>query len=74
MDFDIDLASPRLLGKDVRRIASPDPPEQARALLDDTQKVDRLLTHMSVEFRAEDDGIGAAERLLEQFKVGLAQD
>jgi len=29
---------------------------------------------MSVEFKAEDDSIGAAERLLEQFKVGLAQD
>jgi len=29
---------------------------------------------MSVEFRVEDDSIGAAERLLEQFKVGLAQD
>lgn len=74
VDFDIDLASPRLLGKDVRRMASAATIEQAGALLADTQKTDRLITHMSVEFRAEDDSIGAAERLLEQFKVGLTQD
>ena len=74
VDFDIDLASPRLLGKDVRRIASAATLEQAGALLDDTQKTDRLITHMSAEFRAEDDSTGAAERLLEQFRIGLAQE
>jgi predicted nucleotidyltransferase len=74
VDFDIDLASPRLLGKDVRHIASAATLAQVLALLGDAQKVDRLLTHMSVEFKAEDDSIGAAARLLEQFKTGLAQE
>lgn len=71
VDFNIDLASPRLLGKDVRRIASAATLEQAGELLDDMQKMDRLVTHMSAVFKAEDDSIAAAERLLEQFKAGL---
>ncbi len=74
VEFDVDLASPRLLGKDVRRIALATTLEQAEALLNDTQKTERLITHMSVEFRAEENSIGAAERLLEQFKTGLTQD
>jgi predicted nucleotidyltransferase len=60
-------------GKDVRRIASPATLEQARAFLEDAQKMDRLVTHMSVVFRAEDDSIAAAARLLEQFKLGLVE-
>lgn len=74
VDFNIDLASPRLLGKDVRSIASAATLEQAEALLNDAQKMDRLLTHMSVEFRAEDDSIAAAARLLEQFKIGFVEE
>ena len=73
VDFDIDLVSPRLLGKDVRHIASAATLAQALALIEDASKMDRLLTHMSVEFRAEDDSIGAAERLLQQFKIGLTE-
>ncbi len=74
VDFDHDMASPRLLGKDVRRIASPATIQSAIALLNDAQMMDRLLTHMAPVFKAEDGSIAAAERLLEQFKLGLLQE
>lgn len=74
VDFDLDLASPRLLGKDVRQIASAATREAASTLLNDAKMMDRLLTHMAPAFKAADDSIAAAERLLEQFKIGLLQE
>jgi len=73
VDFDIDLAGPRLLGRDVRTIIAPTTRAQIDALLGDAKKVDRLVTHMSAEFKAADDRIAAAERLVEQFKAGLTE-
>lgn len=73
VDFDLDLASPRLLGKDARQIATAATRESAITLLNDAKMMDRLLTHMAPVFKAADDNIGVAERLLEQFKIGLAQ-
>lgn len=73
VDFDIDLAGPRLLGRDVRMIMAPTTRAQIDALLGDTNKVDRLVTHMAAELKAVDDSIAAAERLVEQFKAGLAE-
>lgn len=72
--YDIDLAGPRLLGKDVRQVASPATLKAATALLQDAAMMDRLLTHMAPAFKAADDSIAAAERLLEQFKIGLLQE
>lgn len=72
--YDIDLASPRLLGKDVRQIASPATLQAATTLLEDAAMMDRLLTHMAPAFKAADDSITAAERLLEQFRTGLTQE
>ena len=74
VDFDLDLASPRLLGKDVRKIASATTLRQASALLSDQGRIDRLVTHMAAEFRTADDSITAAELLLEQFRAGLTQE
>ena len=74
VDFDLDLASPRLLGKDVRRIASAATLKQATALLSDQARIDRLVTHMAAELRTAEDSITAAERLLEQFRAGLTQE
>jgi len=71
VDFNHDLASPRLLGNDVRRIASPATVKAATTLLNDAKMMDRLLTHMSPVFKGADDDIAAAQRLLEQFKLGL---
>jgi predicted nucleotidyltransferase len=72
VDYDVDKASPRLLGMDVRRIASTAALEQATALLKARARRDRLITHMAIELRAADDRIAAAEILLEQFEIGLA--
>ena len=74
VNYDLDLASPRLLGKDVRRIASDPTLEQAKILLTDKNRTERLVTHMAGELRTADDSIAAAEQLLEQFKAGLIQE
>ena len=74
VDYDLDLASPRLLGKDVRRIASAPTLEQAKVLLTDQKRTERLVTHMAAELRGADDSITAAEILLEQFRAGLFDD
>mgnify|MGYP001579383480 CR=1 FL=1 len=71
VNYDLDLASPRLLGKDVGRIASAPTLEQAKALLMDQKRTERLVTHMAAGLRAADDSITAAEILLEQFRAGL---
>ena len=71
VDYDFDTASPRLLGIDVRRIASTAALEQVTALLKDSARRDRLITHMAIEFRSADDRIAEAEKLLEQFEIGL---
>lgn len=74
VDFDLDLASPRLLGKDVRQIAAAATRETTITLLNDAKMMDRLLTHMAPVFKTVDDSVAAAERLLEQFIIGLTQE
>ena len=71
VDYDLDLASPRLLGGDVGQLASAATLEQLHVLLNNAKMTDRLITHMSAVFRAADDSIAAAEHLLDQFKAGL---
>jgi predicted nucleotidyltransferase len=71
VEYDLDLASPRLLGKDVLRMASTATLEQLNALLNNAKMIDRLTMHMSSAFKATDDSIAAAERPLEQFTAGL---
>ncbi len=72
VDYDFDTASPRLLGMDVRQIASNAALEQVAALLKNRVHRDRLITHMAIELRSADDRIADAEKLLEQFEIGLA--
>ena len=74
VDFDLDLASPRLLGKDVRGIASATTLKFAKRLLKDQKKTDRLVIHMAAALKVADDNIDAAERILEQFGTGLIHD
>jgi predicted nucleotidyltransferase len=72
VDFDLNLASPRLLGMDVRRMVSPLVLEQAVALLKDSTRRDQLVTDMAKGLRFADDSIEEAEMMLEQFEIGLA--
>lgn len=71
VDYDVDLAGPRLLGKDVRLIAAHATWVQVTALLNNAPLMERLVTHMSVVFQTADDSIDAARRLLDQFKSGF---
>lgn len=73
VNFNLDLASSRLLGKDVRSIATPAIQERTMALLSDSRVTDRLVTHMAQGLRHADDSVVEAERLLEQFKAGLTE-
>jgi predicted nucleotidyltransferase len=74
-EFDMSIASPILLGKDVRSIAEPETLAKALAIIDDPNRAGRLATHMAPQFRQDldhnDDPILKAERLLENFKRGL---
>jgi predicted nucleotidyltransferase len=67
-NFDLTLAAPRLLGWDVRAIASPSTLEQLQSILNDSKLMDRLATNMARGLRSADDGVSEALRLLEQFK------
>ncbi|MGH6635645.1 MAG: hypothetical protein ACRED0_05750 [Gammaproteobacteria bacterium] len=74
VDFDLALASPRLLARDVWRIATPHTLRQAQSLLADPEKADRLIIHMAKGLRGTEDEIGTAQQLLDQFIVGLTED
>ena len=70
-EFDLDAASPMLLGKDVRRIAKQETLTQLIILLTDENSMNRLTTHMVPRLRDKEDPIAAAELLLKHFKAGL---
>lgn len=70
--YDQDLAGPRLLGRDVRMIATPQTLEKMLSLFVDPAIADRLITHMAKVLRGVEDPITATERLVDQFKAGLA--
>lgn len=72
VDYNLDLAGPRLLGRDVSTIAAPQTLGQLRSLFSEPTIADRLVTHMAKMMRGVDDPVIAAERLFEQFKVGLS--
>ena len=73
VNYDVDLAGPRLLGRDVRAIAAAATLAQIIKLLADSKQTDKLVTHMAAALRGVEDQIGTAERLLDQFKAGLTQ-
>jgi len=69
--YDADIASPRLLGRDVRAIAEPGCRNQLQALLDDPGKQDRLAIQMAMGMRDIEDGLTQAQRMLSEFRAGL---
>lgn len=71
VEYNLDSASPRLLGKDVRHIAEAGTLKQAEALLTDQTLRDRLVTHMAAQLKTVEDNVGAADLLLEQFAAGV---
>lgn len=69
----VDLASPRLLGKDAGRIIADATREQVIALLRDDAAVQRLVKDMARAIRGIEDSITEAETLLAEFRNGLEE-
>jgi predicted nucleotidyltransferase len=70
---DVDLAGPRLLGKDAGRLIADATRKQIFALLRDDAVVQRLVKDMARAIRGVEDSISEAERLLAQFRSGLEE-
>jgi predicted nucleotidyltransferase len=72
VDYAVELASPRLLGRDVRRIVSVPTAEKLEEIL--SRRGERLISDMARTFPGVDDSIAEAERLLDQFRAGLRNE
>ena len=72
VDYDVDMASPRLLGKDAARIIEPATRAQVVSLLDDPVRRERLAANMARVFRTAEDPVAEAEVAIAQFQHGLA--
>ena len=72
--FDFMLAGPRLLGRDVRKIATLSALRAIEDALGDATTCDRLTTHMATGLTAVEDDYATADGLLAQFRAGLGDD
>ena len=70
--YRMELAGPRLLGRDVRAILTAATAERLQEVLDDGN--DRLVSQMARAFPDADDRITEVENLLDQFRAGLRGD
>jgi predicted nucleotidyltransferase len=70
--YDFDLAGARLLGVDAGRIAAPSTHAQILALLNDPQRLDRLVLHVAKGLRIARDAVAEASELLSQFRMGFS--
>ena len=73
LNYDVDLAGPRLLGRDAARVTAPATRAEGLALLDDVVRLDRLVRDTARAFRTAEDPIAEAEDLLAQFRTGLPE-
>jgi len=67
--YDMELAGAELLGRDVRRLASPRVLEQIRTLLESERDIERLVNQMAQTTYAE--ARPAIERAVHSFHRGL---
>ncbi len=73
VDYDLAAASPRLLGKDVSRIATAKTRNDLLAIFSDPNTADRFITNVSSAARGAEDSVDAAETIIEHFKTGLKE-
>ncbi len=71
VDFKIDLAGARLLGRDARHMIAEDTRKRLAGILGDRRQRDRLTIAMAGAWGRTEDATFEAERLLEQFRNGL---
>lgn len=71
LNYDLDLAGARLLGRDAAWFIEPTTRTRVLALLDDGALWGRLVRDMSREFPTAEDSVAEAESVLAQFQAGL---
>ena len=71
LNYHVDLAGPRLLGRDAARVLAPATRARVLALLDDVTLRDRLGSDMSRAFHTAEDSVAEAAALIAQFQAGL---
>ena len=71
--YDVDLAGPRLLGRDAARISRAETRRMLRALLDDGPSLERLARAMVREMGAAPDRVARARDLIGRFRTGLRE-
>jgi predicted nucleotidyltransferase len=71
--YDVDLAGPRLLGRDAARISRAETRHMLRALLDDGPTLERLARAMVREMGAAPDPVARARDLIGRFRTGLRE-
>jgi predicted nucleotidyltransferase len=71
--YDVDLAGPRLLGRDVARISQAETKRSLLTLLDDGLNLERLSRAMAREMGSARDPVALARDLIGQFQVGLQE-
>ena len=69
--YDVDLAGPRLLGRDVARISRDETRRTLLALLDNRTTLEQLSRAMAREMGAARDPVALAGNLIDQFRAGL---
>ena len=69
--YDVELAGPRLLGRDVARISHVETRHTLLALLDDTVTLERLCRATAREMGTARDLVARARELIGQFQKGL---
>ena len=73
VSYDLDLAGARLLGRDAARISGTETRGRLLALLDDGQRLERLVRAMARDMGAAGDPVAAAGKLVDQFTTGLRE-
>jgi predicted nucleotidyltransferase len=74
VDFRLELAGARLLGRDVQHVTSEATRSQMAGLLGDPVQKERLVTHMARSWSRLDDARSEVENFLNQFQEGLESD
>jgi predicted nucleotidyltransferase len=74
VNHNVDLASPRLLGRDVARMAPPETRARILTLLADALRLDRLIRDVARAMPGTEDSLAMASALLTQFKAGLQEN
>ena len=73
VEFKLELAGARLLGRDARRVTTEYTRSLMLGLLGDPVQRERLVTHMTRAWSRLEDASSEVETFLDQFQEGLEQ-